>query len=922
MDIYSLVVGIFNLVFSIVVPLLGTMAFISAFVLPWLNLRNINSLRKQNDHLVTNINKLSSILRKEGLSIPEDLELTQSNNNFINSPKETKKEKDTEFEKYGKWDSLKKEDIFKQKKKTSISFEQQFGARLPVWVGGIALVLAGFFLVKYSIDNNLLNPAIRIILGGIFGIVLIYVAYCIQKKTNISNGVRISQSLSGAGIAMLYVSTFAATILYQLIPTFLGFCIMGIITAMAVVLSLTHGFPVALLGFIGGFLTPILVGSKDLSTHTLFIYLYFVFSSLMIIIKRKNWWILSIPTIIAVFLWVLFWISGNFVTDDTIWLCLFLIAISITIVISSRLSYEESSSNITNVFKLTSILNYIGLGGSIMLMGLIAGRVGFSLFEWSMFGILAVGSISLAYFNPRLYGFAPIFSMVVTIVMLFAWNTYDINTFTFTLIAFSLLYICSGYFLLWRTHLPVLWAIIIGVSSVSFYLLAYFKLRHTILVESIPFFWGFIAFGIACIIIYIIKNTMEYYRANLQKEYLLAIFTTVTVAFISFGLTIELEREFLSIAFAVEMLVVAWMSNHTKIKALRSICMILALIFAFLLLPQIRLLVELAIYSLIEARLRVQTSIPIVKWPIFQLGLPAIMFIGTSYFLRLDKDGKLVRALELASIGLVAIMIYYLSRHIFHAGSDVLFKKASFFERGIITNILFVYALICFIVGRWFKRIAFSWSGIGLCAVAIFRIIYFDLFIYNPLWSFQKINDWFIFNSLLFPYGLPLLWGSLVGKELSILNMQKWNRRICAIALLLLFTLVSLNIRYFFHNEYLNVGVTTNAEIYAYSVAWLLLGVSLLLVGVLWKDKMLRHASLGMMLLTISKVFLYDAAELEGLYRVFSFFGLGISLLILSWFYTALYLGYRNKLRIKSRARSINVKSKIYPKIFFRNLPV
>ena len=36
----------------------------------------------------------------------------------------------------------------------------------------------------------------------------------------------------------------------------------------------------------------------------------------------------------------------------------------------------------------------------------------------------------------------------------------------------------------------------------------------------------------------------------------------------------------------------------------------------------------------------------------------------------------------------------------------------------------------------------------------------------------------------------------------------------------------------------------------------------------------------------VAKVFLYDASALTGLLRVFSFFGLGLSLLSLSWFYT------------------------------------
>jgi uncharacterized membrane protein len=48
---------------------------------------------------------------------------------------------------------------------------------------------------------------------------------------------------------------------------------------------------------------------------------------------------------------------------------------------------------------------------------------------------------------------------------------------------------------------------------------------------------------------------------------------------------------------------------------------------------------------------------------------------------------------------------------------------------------------------------------------------------------------------------------------------------------------------------------------------------------------MLRYASLAVMLLVIAKVFLYDMANLSDLWRVFSFLGLGVSLLALAWVY-------------------------------------
>jgi len=47
----------------------------------------------------------------------------------------------------------------------------------------------------------------------------------------------------------------------------------------------------------------------------------------------------------------------------------------------------------------------------------------------------------------------------------------------------------------------------------------------------------------------------------------------------------------------------------------------------------------------------------------------------------------------------------------------------------------------------------------------------------------------------------------------------------------------------------------------------------------------LRYLSLGFLLLTVGKVFLYDLANVGGIYRVFSFLGLGISLILVSLFY-------------------------------------
>ena len=69
------------------------------------------------------------------------------------------------------------------------------------------------------------------------------------------------------------------------------------------------------------------------------------------------------------------------------------------------------------------------------------------------------------------------------------------------------------------------------------------------------------------------------------------------------------------------------------------------------------------------------------------------------------------------------------------------------------------------------------------------------------------------------------------------------------------------------------------------SGAWAAFGVGLLLVGMKQGSGALRKVSLGTVLLTIAKVFLYDLSALENLYRVASLVGLAVSLIGISLLY-------------------------------------
>ena len=70
------------------------------------------------------------------------------------------------------------------------------------------------------------------------------------------------------------------------------------------------------------------------------------------------------------------------------------------------------------------------------------------------------------------------------------------------------------------------------------------------------------------------------------------------------------------------------------------------------------------------------------------------------------------------------------------------------------------------------------------------------------------------------------------------------------------------------------------------TVAWGIEGVALLGAGFPLRDRTLRLTGLALFLVCVGKLFLYDLRALETLYRILSFFVLGVILVSVSWLYT------------------------------------
>jgi uncharacterized membrane protein len=172
-------------------------------------------------------------------------------------------------------------------------------------------------------------------------------------------------------------------------------------------------------------------------------------------------------------------------------------------------------------------------------------------------------------------------------------------------------------------------------------------------------------------------------------------------------------------------------------------------------------------------------------------------------------------------------------------------------------------------------------AGLTLCAIV------FDLVIVaGPRFGNHPVNGAFI-NTILLAYGLPA--ALAIALALIARTTRPMSYRIVAAitAVTLALFYLTLEVRRLFHGPIM-VGPTSDAEQYSYSTVWLALGIVLLAVGFTLRSQPARLLALGVIALTIGKVFIIDTASISGIYRALSVIGLGVVLLGIGWLYQRL----------------------------------
>lgn len=722
-----------------------------------------------------------------------------------------------------------------------LSLETLIGGRLPIWIGGAALVLAGFFLVRYSIESGLLGPATRTLLAALFGLALVAGSEITRRLPATAEDPRVAQALAGAGIASLYGTLYMAAALYHLITPLAAFLLVLVVTGGALALALRHGPPTAVMALVGGFAAPLVAGFDAAGIGPLLVYLGLFTAALFGLAIHRGWAWLALAACVSGFAWINFLIAmltaraGDLSAVG---------AFTMLLAIGASLALPATGAG-NRWLRLAPLL------AGCLQLAVLAPALDFGWLAWSFYLVLAAAALFLAW-RDAVYLPGALAALILLLMLeMLAIVPPDPGFTPIAAVLATLLFAAPGHVLARRN--PI-WAAI-ALSGTSGPLLVA-HLRAPDLLTAMQ--WGVIELAAAALTFSLA------WRTRSEPEHPILVPATTLAAFLAgLGLGQFVPGDWLSVPLTLVAASLAWWARSTRARLLYELPaypLAAALVAAAL---PLGALSELVLASLSGERL----TYPLLP-DLFELLRELAPPVALAIALLLDpaQFGRVRRPVSLVSTGLGILLLYALAKQVLAITTLPGFLDWGFLERALLTQ-------ACLAAGWWLARQGkVTTLGHALLALGLFRILWFDLFLLTPLIEPQAVGP------------LPLLNAAVL--HLALASFWLWTlppRWRTGAALLSLLAVLAA-IRQATHGSLLTgpIGTTENG---GYSAAMLGLALFWLWRGITTGARDLRIFGLALLTGVTFKVFLIDAAALDGVLRILSFLGLGLALIGIGWAY-------------------------------------
>jgi uncharacterized membrane protein len=266
------------------------------------------------------------------------------------------------------------------------------GGNTIVRVGLVILFVGLTFLARTAANAGLFPIEARLALVAAAGAVLLAVGFGKRVKRP-----AFGLALQGTGVAVLYLTVFAAARLFGLMPPLAAFGLMIVFAALGCMLALLQDARgMAFASFLGGFAVPLLLGGETKTPTGLFTYFTILNFALLVIAWRRSWRELNLLGFLATFGTATLWGMTSYGAQHYL-ICQIFLGLSVAIYLFAAVFYAHNTPGKLGNAADTTLLFGPAMAGFGLEVGLVQDRVFGNAFAALAFGAgyLAVAAYTL-----------------------------------------------------------------------------------------------------------------------------------------------------------------------------------------------------------------------------------------------------------------------------------------------------------------------------------------------------------------------------------------------------------------------------------------------------------------------------------------------------------------------------------------------
>jgi uncharacterized membrane protein len=201
--------------------------------------------------------------------------------------------------------------------------ESRIGGHWLNRVGILTVLIGAAYFLKYAFDNAWVGPAGRVLVGLLCGCGIVVWSEFVRR----SGYELFSYSLKAVGIGVLYLSLWASSQVYGLVPNVLAFFAMASVTAATIAIALWQNTEVvAAFAALGGFITPVALSTGENQAVSLFAYITILDIGALLLSRYRPWIRVLLGSYAGTFALYGAW-HARFYTPDQFWTAMISISV-------------------------------------------------------------------------------------------------------------------------------------------------------------------------------------------------------------------------------------------------------------------------------------------------------------------------------------------------------------------------------------------------------------------------------------------------------------------------------------------------------------------------------------------------------------------------------------------------------------------